>query len=583
MSPRGPDESRTGRFARTGHSRPHRRNDDPPPPSSGPGPVEDDGYSAPSLYAGGGHPAPAESGWDERSWNGRSEIPGQTTGPLRRADSPQPLPLGATRAPAVPGREPHPTRGIPVDADATAGGASAGADPPKVTVTRAVAQRSQQAVSTVARKVVAASRADGADRSGLTPLIWNQVMSFGADAMITVALAGTVFFSAAQSDQKGNVLGYLLITMAPFAIVAPIIGPALDRLQHGRRWAMAGSALGRAILAVLMAQNFTNLLLLFPLALGSLVLSKAYSVVRAAAAPRVVPPAMSLVSANSRLSIFGLGAAFLGGGFIAAVIKLTGSYSLGLWITAVAFAVTAFYALRLPAQVDSATPARRHPEEPDRPRRVQRVGSIERIRQWAGRGFDPKLITSLQGASLLRWASGFLTMFLAFYIERTAHGLDAAIDLGGIAFAVGLGSLVGTAAGARLSFPHPDVLVMACACASAAVCVFTALTFSIVTAMICMLVSGAANSLGKLALDSVVQRDVDETLRSSAFARSETFLQLAWVVGATVALLLPADRGQLGLSVAAAFLGGSTIFVILRSRAMGRATRRSPGTAPGTV
>ncbi|MDQ6937399.1 MAG: MFS transporter [Actinomycetota bacterium] len=447
-------------------------------------------------------------------------------------------------------------------------------------MTRAVAHRSRQAARGVARTVMAASRADGADESGLTPLIWNQVMSFGADAMITVALAGTVFFSAAQSDQKGNVLGYLLITMAPFAVVAPIIGPALDRLQHGRRWAMAASAIGRAVLAVLMAQNFNNLLLLFPLALGSLVLSKAYSVVRAAAAPRVVPSDMTLVSANSRLSIFGLGAAFVGGGFIAAVIRVTGSYSLGLWITAVAFAGTGFYALRLPSQVDSATPARRHPEEPARPRQVQKVLAVRRIRQWAGRGFDPHVVTSLQGASLLRWASGFLTMFLAFYVERTSHGFDAATALGGIAFAVGLGSLIGTAAGARLSFPHPDVLVMACACASAVICIFTALTFSITTAMICMLVSGAANSLGKLALDSVVQRDVAETLRSSAFARSETFLQLAWVVGATVALLLPADRGTLGLSVAAAFLGGSTIFVLLRSRAMARERRAKRSPAP---
>ena len=77
--------------------------------------------------------------------------------------------------------------------------------------------------------------------------------------------------------------------MAPFALVAPVIGPVLDRFQHGRRVAMATSAFGRALLAILMAQNFDNLYALFPLALGSLVLSKAYSVVRAAAAPRLVP------------------------------------------------------------------------------------------------------------------------------------------------------------------------------------------------------------------------------------------------------------------------------------------------------
>ena len=77
-------------------------------------------------------------------------------------------------------------------------------------------------------------------------LIWNQVLSYGTDAMITVALAGTVFFGASPHAQRGNVLLYLLITMAPFALIAPVIGPALDRLQHGRRWTMAGRRSGVA-------------------------------------------------------------------------------------------------------------------------------------------------------------------------------------------------------------------------------------------------------------------------------------------------------------------------------------------------
>ena len=138
--------------------------------------------------------------------------------------------------------------------------------------------------------MISASKADGAHESGLTALIWNQVLSYGTDAMITVALAGTVFFGASAHAQRGNVLLYLLITMAPFALIAPVIGPALDRLQHGRRWTMAGTAIGRAMLALIMAGHPTELLVLYPCALGSLVLSKAYAVVRAAAAPRLVPP-----------------------------------------------------------------------------------------------------------------------------------------------------------------------------------------------------------------------------------------------------------------------------------------------------
>lgn len=509
------------------------------------------------------------AGRDPRRGAGRFGRSGHTAHVARVSGSTAPAPADTP----TPERTADP--GCEVAGDASA---------PKITVTRAVAARSQQAARSVTRRVVAASRADGAQQSGLTPLIWNQVLSFGSDAMITVALAGTVFFAAAQSEQKSNVLGYLLVTMAPFAIVAPVIGPALDRFQHGRRWAMAATAFGRAVLAVLMAQNFDNVLVLFPLALGSLVLSKAYSVVRAAAAPRLVPPGMTLVTANARLSLFGLASAIIGGGFVGVVIKVTGSYALGLWIAAIAFVVTGYFALRLPAGVDSTAPAERHPEEPPRPVRQRRVPSLDRIRGWISRGFGPRVIVSLQGTSLMRWTTGFLTMFLAFYIEKTSHGFAAAASLGAIGAAVGVGNALGTGAGARLKLGRPETLIPICAAATAVACVLAAVAFGLLTAVLCMFVSAAANSLAKLSLDAVVQRDVVETVRFSAFARSETFVQLAWVVGATVALLLPAQRGTLGLGVAAGFVGVCTVLIALRSRAVVR-TERRPGhrTLPGTV
>jgi hypothetical protein len=80
----------------------------------------------------------------------------------------------------------------------------------------------------------------------------------------------------------------------------------------------------------------------------------------------------------------------------------------------------------------------------------------------------------------------------------------------------------------------------------------------------------------------VIQRDVNETLRSSAFARSETFLQLAWVLGAAVALLLPAQRGTFGMSIAGGFMTVGVIAMIVRSRSAARHARRSPA-LPGNL
>jgi MFS family permease len=448
---------------------------------------------------------------------------------------------------------------------------------------RAALTRTNKAARVVTRKVINASKSDGAHESGLTALIWNQVLSYGTDAMITVALAGTVFFGASTQAQRGNVLLYLLITMAPFAVVAPIIGPALDRLQHGRRWTMAGTAIGRAVLALIMAGHPTELLVLYPCALGSLVFSKAYAVVRAAAAPRLVPPGMTLTEANARLSIFGLGSTLVLGGVVGVVIKTSGSYSLGLWLTAIGYAVCAYFAFRLPPQVDSAVDANRHPQEPPRPRSQERVAPLSRIRSWARRGFDQHVVIALQGESALRLLSGLLTIYLAFYVESTAHGLAAALDLGAVIGAAGLGNFSGTAIGTKLRMAKPQLTIVISVAVTAAICILVALSFNIVFAVIGMYLGAVSNALSKIALDSLIQRDVVETLRSSAFARSETFLQLAWVFGAAIGVLLPSnsrDDGAIGFWVGGGVLGAVAVIALLRQRAISRDRPDLPVPAP---
>jgi MFS family permease len=452
-------------------------------------------------------------------------------------------------------------------------------------MTRAAFTGTNRAARVVTRKLISASKADGASESGLTALIWNQVLSYGTDAMITVALAGTVFFGASTHAQRGNILLYLLITMAPFAVVAPVIGPALDRLQHGRRWTMAGTAIGRAVLALIMASHPTDLLVLYPCALGSLVLSKAYGVVRAAAAPRLVPPGMSLTEANARLSIFGLGSTLVAGGFIGTVIKLSGSYSLGLIITALAFGVCAFFAFQLPAQVDSSVDAPRHPQEPPRPAGQRRVQPMLRLQGWAKRGFVEHMVIALQGESVLRFLSGLLTIFLAFYVETTAHGLQAALELGAIVAAAGLGTFSGTAVGTQLKLHRPDLVIIASVAVAAISCLLVALLFTITVAVAGMFICAVANALSKIALDALIQRDVVETLRSSAFARSETFLQLAWVVGAGTGVVLPSNHGgALGFWVSGSIVSAVAAVILLRYRAINRTAparewQEHPGTA----
>jgi len=566
---RRPDEPPRKRFSKSGHTS-HG-------PRTGPPPYHDaarDPYRSPSPYPPG-HPEDdtrplAARPDDDHTRPIRPRPEDDYTRPISRPRPDDTRPLSAGYGP--PARDAygsstyHHTRGEATGAPPPTAGAAA------ASLTRAAISQTNRAAKLVTHKVISASKADGAHESGLTALIWNQVLSYGTDAMITVALAGTVFFSASAHAQRGNVLLYLLITMAPFALIAPIIGPALDRVQHGRRWTMAGTAIGRAILTVVMAGHPKELLVLYPCALGLLVLSKAYAVIRAAAAPRLVPSGMTLTQANARLTIFGLGSTLILGGFIGLVIKITGSYSLGLYLTAIGYAVCAYFAFRLPAQVDSAVAARRHPEEPVRPLAQLRVPAMSRLRGWARRGFDERLVGALQGESALRLLSGLLTIYLAFYIESTAHGFDAAVQLGAVVVAAAAGNFSGTAVGTRIKLPRPEVVILVSVAATAVLCILVAVVFGIVFAVIGMYVTSVANALSKIALDSLIQRDVPETLRSSAFGRSETFLQLAWVIGAAIGVVLPSHNGDgaYGFWVAGPVAAVVAAVVALHQRATAR-------------
>jgi hypothetical protein len=80
-----------------------------------------------------------------------------------------------------------------------------------------------------------------------------------------------------------------------------------------------------------------------------------------------------------------------------------------------------------------------------------------------------------------------------------------------------------------------------------------AVFYSFAMAVVVAGVAAVTNALGKVALDAIIQREVPESLRASAFARSETVLQLAWVIGGALGIALP-PTGWLGFTVAAALL-----------------------------
>src|SRR3954451_7703874 len=401
-------------------------------------------------------PAPRAS---RRLGSGRAAEHGVETDPVgipRQQTRPLPVAGAADDAPPTP----HPFGTV-------AGGAATG--PRKVTVTRVAASRTRELSGAAIRRVRAYGRAGGAGDSGLAALFWVNALHMAGDALIAVSLAGTLFFAAAADAQRGNVALYLLVTMAPFALVAPVIGPPLDRLQPGRRWALAGSLAGRAVLAVLMAVHHDDLAL-YPAALGVLVLSKAFNVLRAAVVPRVLPPALSLTSANARMSVFGLAAGGLLGAVGAGIAAVLG-FGWELGVTAAVFAGAAVLALRLPRHVD--VPGDEEPADVLRTAPMRMPGDRRQAT-------TPHVVTALRATAALRGLSGFLTIFSAFLVQATVQdGWEATVALGGIAAAAGAGSFLGTGIGARLHSASPDRVVLAAAGAAAAITALAAFFYSL--------------------------------------------------------------------------------------------------------
>ena len=205
----------------------------------------------------------------------------------------------------------------------------------------------------VGRQVGAFRRMGGAGEAGMMRLLDLHAASCAGDTLITIGLAGTIFFNADVGQARGRVALYLIITMVPFALLAPVVGPLLDRFRHGRRYALAVTMLGRAFLAWLIS-DYIHGFGLFPAAFGVLALSRAYGVARSAAVPRLLPPGLGLSEAGARASIFGTVAGAVAAPIGLLAIKIGPQWPLR--VASVVFIIGAVVAMRLPARADSDPP-----------------------------------------------------------------------------------------------------------------------------------------------------------------------------------------------------------------------------------
>ena len=68
-----------------------------------------------------------------------------------------------------------------------------------------------------------ASVGDPFATSPFTRLARVHAFSVATDTLVTVSLAGSLFFSIPSAAARDKVALYLLLTMAPFSVVAPLV------------------------------------------------------------------------------------------------------------------------------------------------------------------------------------------------------------------------------------------------------------------------------------------------------------------------------------------------------------------------
>jgi hypothetical protein len=334
------------------------------------------------------------------------------------------------------------------------------------------------------------------------------------DASFAIGLAGSVFFSLDFDSARWRVLLYLVLTIAPFAVAAPLIGPALDRIKGGRRWIIVGSMGFRAVLAFLVVRHLDSLLF-YPEAFGMLVLGKVYTISKSAVVPGTVRTDTELIEANSKLTVLSAVVTVLAAAPAGALLGLGGAqWTVGF--SAVMFVVATVFAFRLAPTTVAEEPAGQAEKEELRSAGIFLAGGA---------------------MALVRGVVGFLSFLLAFAFKNDGAQLW---QLGVVAATAQVGFFIGAVVA-----PHLRRLAAAGGNHVGAGGVTTPRGFGAAvlggilgSAILSMLV-GATGGVAKQAFDAILQRDAPDANRGRSFARFETRFQLVWVIGAIVPIVVP--------------------------------------------
>ena len=420
-------------------------------------------------------------------------------------------------------------------------------------VVRSTVAGGREVVRGTGRVVGAARHLGGAGNPGLMRLLDVHTTAIAGDILVVIGLLAALLFTGPIAEARTRVALFLAVALVPFAIVAPLIGPLLDRFRHGRRFVLTTSLFLRAVLAWLISLSIDGGLMLYAAAFGMILLSRGYAVARSAALARLVTTTgLRPSQASARATIFAMLA-----GSLATVVGFLLAWIGPQWplrLASLIFVIGAVIAINLPPLADTEPP-----QTPPRP-----FGLPWRARTRGPDGARGPAILSgrsvgmaLLGGGALRLLYGFLLVFLAFTIRAdglgggllTVNGQVPQLAVVGAAF--GLGTLAAGVVGMARRTGRTRPLLITGAVLVALAGSWAVIRFSFLSVLALCWCTAVATGLAKVGVDAAIHARVAERDRADAFARTETLLMLAGLAGGALGLV-PGVPPRLGIAVATA-------------------------------
>lgn len=351
------------------------------------------------------------------------------------------------------------------------------------------------------------------------------------DTLMAMALAGTLFFDVPSTEARDNVALYLLITLAPFALIGPFLGAVYERFPGAYRGGLVLSTVLRALVAPIMVIGLDTFLL-FPLAFVMLVLSRLFGISRSSLLPVVLAGPRDLITANAQVARIGVFASA-----VAVPVGAAGIWIFGPWfalvVAAIVFAWAAFKAARLPS-LEAAASAALVEQSPSPPASAA-----------AYRGLPRPVRLARFATAGVRFLNGFLLLLVAFAFRDAEAGV---YDFGVLLFAAGGGFFVAALMSPVLDrYISEEPMVVVGLAVEAAAAFIAAQAFNLGAAAALSAAAGLAWGTAKFGFDGLLQATVPARARGRAFTGSETFFQFAWVVGALIAIVPGSSVGIVSL------------------------------------